>query len=145
TFVSWAAVAACASGTHDTESICQSDGGLCSAAMFDAGFNANTSIPGSIGVTFSGETLGIAGLPFEPMSQGDPYFVDGWNVTFSEYLFVVATVRLNPDPREDQTWQDMGSPPVAEKTGPWVMDGHRAAGFVGKDGVEPASGLFLWT
>jgi hypothetical protein len=57
----------------------------------------------------------------------------------------VGNIRLNPDPLEDQTWQDMGAPPVALEPGPFVMDAHRASGFTGKDGVEPASGLFLWT
>jgi hypothetical protein len=118
------------------------DAGLCTD--FNPGFNARTSIPNSIGVTFSGETLGISGLPFCPANAGDPNFVDGWNMTFSEYLFVVANVRLNNDPLENQTWQDMGSQ-VAIKPGPYVIDAHRASGFVGKDGVEPASGLFIWT
>ena len=118
------------------------DAGLCT--NFNPGFTAQTSIPNSIGVTFSGETLGISGLPFCPASAGDPYFVDGWNMTFSEYLFVVANVRLNNDRLENQTWQDMGSQ-VAIKPGPYVIDAHRASGFVGKDGVERASGLFLWT
>ncbi len=121
------------------------DAGLGPSSSFDAGFSRETSIPNSVGVTFSGETLGISGLPFEPVSPGDPYFVDGWNVAFSEYIFVVANVRLNPDPLKDQTWQDMGSPPVATQAGPYVMDAHHASGFVGKDGVEPASGLFIWT
>ncbi len=142
-----AALAACGSGSSSNHGgpICQQDGGLCPSTSFDAGFNAQTSIPNSVGVTFSGETLGISGLPFQPVNQGDPYFVDGWNVSFSEYIFVVANVRLNPDPLKDETWQDMGSPSVAVKAGPFVMDAHQAAGFKGKDGVEPASGLFLWT
>ena len=140
------ALAACG-GTATSPDVptCEQDGGLCPSSRFDAGFNAQTSLINSIGVTFSGETLGISGLPFEPVTSGDPYFVDGWNMTFSEYIFVVANVRLNPDPLKDETWQDMGSPPVAVKPGPYVMDAHRAAGFTGKDGVEPASGLFLWT
>ena len=95
-------------------------------------------------MTFSGETLGISGLPFCPANAGDPYFIDGWNMVFTEYIFVVANVRLNEDPLMDQTWQDMGAQ-VAIKPGPYVIDAHLASGFVGKDGVEPASGLFLWT
>ncbi len=118
------------------------DAGLCGG--FNPGFDAETSIPNSIGVTFSGETLGISGLPFCPANAGDPNFVDGWTMIFSEYLFVVANVRLNNDPLENETWQDMGSQ-VAIKPGPYVIDAHRASGFVGKDGVEPASGLFIWT
>ncbi len=142
-----ASVAACAgnSGTPQGPPTCEQDGGLCPSSSFDAGFNAGTSIPNTVGVTFSGETLGISGLPFQPVNQGDPYFVDGWDVTFSEYIVVIANIRLNPNPLEDQTWQDMGTPPVATAPGPYVVDAHRVYGFVGKDGVEPASGLFLWT
>ena len=120
------------------------DGGNGLNTTYDAGFTAQTTTPNSLGVTFSGETLSINGLPFSPVSQGDPYFVDGWSLSFDRYLFVVGNVRLNEDPLKDSTWQDMGTQ-VAIKPGPFVMDGHKASGFVGKDGVEPASGIFLWT
>ncbi len=143
------AVAGCSSGTSNSNAQtnpCDAGAansvGLCT--NYDPGFNAQTSIANSIGVTFSGETLGISGLPFCPANQGDPNFVDGWTMTFSEYIFIVANVRLNTDPLLNQTWQDMGSQ-VAIKPGPYVIDAHRAAGFVGKDGVEPAQGLFIWT
>jgi hypothetical protein len=99
--------------------------------------------PLSVEVTFSGETLGINGLPFQPVSQGDPYFVDGWNMTIDEDIVVVGNIALNTMPTEDQTWNDMG-PQVAHKAGPYVFDAHQAAGFVGKDGVEPASPMFVF-
>ncbi len=134
-------LSACSSSSSPSGSTNPCDAGLCT--NFNPGFDATTSIPNSIGVTFSGETLGISGLPFCPVNAGDPSFVDGWDMTFSEYLFVVANVRLNTNPLMNQTWQDMG-PQVAIKPGPYVIDAHRASGFVGKDGVEPASGLFLW-
>jgi hypothetical protein len=99
--------------------------------------------PLSVQVTFSGETLGINGLPFQPVSQGDPYFVDGWNMTIDEDIVVVGNITLNTLPTEDQTWYDMG-PQVAHKAGPYVFDAHQAAGFKGKDGVEPASPMFVF-
>ncbi len=99
--------------------------------------------PLSVEVTFSGETLGINGLPFQPVSQGDPYFVDGWNMTIDEDIVVVGNIALNTMPTEDQTWYDMG-PQVAHKEGPFVFDAHQAAGFIGKDGVEPASPMFVF-
>ena len=99
--------------------------------------------PLSVEVTFSGETLGINGLPFQPVNQGDPYFVDGWNMTIDEDIVVVGNIALNTMPTEDQTWFDMG-PQVAHKEGPYVFDAHEAAGFVGKDGVEPASPMFVF-
>jgi hypothetical protein len=99
--------------------------------------------PLSVEVTFSGETLGINGLPFQPVSQGDPYFVDGWNMTIDEDIVVVGNIALNTMPTEDQTWYDMG-PQVAHKVGPYVFDAHQAAGFIGADGVEPASPMFVF-
>ncbi|MGA7743114.1 MAG: hypothetical protein ACLP66_23590 [Polyangia bacterium] len=99
--------------------------------------------PLSVEVTFSGETLGINGLPFQPVNQGDPYFVDGWNMAIDEDIVVVGNLALNTNPTEDQTWYDMG-PQVASKAGPYVFDAHQAKGFVGKDGVEPASPMFVW-
>jgi hypothetical protein len=99
--------------------------------------------PLSVQVTFSGETLGINGLPFQPVGQGDPYFVDGWNMTIDEDIVVVGNIALNTMPTEDQTWYDMG-PQVAHKVGPYVFDANQAAGFIGKDGVEPASPMFVF-
>jgi hypothetical protein len=112
---------------------------------FDAGFTQTApNTPGSIGVTFSGETLGINGLPYTPVTQGDPYFVDGWTVTIQEYLIVLGNIRLNATPLMSAVnWPEMGAT-VATKAGPYVVDAHRAAGFIGKDGVEPASGIFAW-
>jgi hypothetical protein len=104
---------------------------------------ASPNTPLSVEVTFSGETLGINGLPFQPVSQGDPYFVDGWNMTIDEDIVVVGNITLNSMPTEDQTWYDMG-PQVAHKEGPYAFDAHQAAGFVGKDGVEPASPMFVF-
>jgi hypothetical protein len=112
---------------------------------YDPGFTQTApNTPNTIGVTFSGETLGINGLPYIPVAAGDPYFVDGWTVSFEEYIAVVGNIRLNLSPTEDSTWSDMGVQ-VASKAGPFVLDAHQAAGFLGKDGVEPASGLLLWT
>jgi hypothetical protein len=99
--------------------------------------------PLSVEVTFSGETLGINGLPFQPVNQGDPYFVDGWNMAIDEDLVVVGNLALNTMPTLDQTWSDMGGQ-VASKAGPYAFDAHQAAGFRGKDGVEPASPMFVW-
>ncbi len=111
---------------------------------YDAGFSSNApNTPNTISVSFSGETLGIAGLPYTPVNIGDPYFVDGWTVTFSEYLAVLDNIRLNTDPTSSAIWSAMG-PMVAEKSGPFIVDAHRCAGLVGKDGIEPASPLFVW-
>jgi hypothetical protein len=111
---------------------------------YDACFTENVpNTPNTISVTFSGETLGIAGLPYTPAQTGDPYFVDGWTVGFNEYIAVVDNVRLNTNPTQSAIWSQMGSV-VASKSGPFILDVHRCQGFVGKDGIEPASALFAW-
>jgi hypothetical protein len=141
-----AAAAACDTSSSKSDGGASDAGcstaGLCAA---DPGFTQTApNTPNSIGVTFSGETLGISGLPYTPVTMGDPLFVDGWTVTVDEYLTVVGNIRLNENPLKDQTWQDMDQV-VAIKHGPYVFDAHRAAGFVGKDGVELASAMFYWT
>jgi hypothetical protein len=97
--------------------------------------------PGSIEVTFSGETLGVVGLPFQPVTAGDPQFVDGWNMTFDEILVVLGNFRLSPGATQYTKWDTL-NPIVASKPGPYVVDMHKPTGFVGKDGVEPAGAIF---
>lgn len=99
--------------------------------------------PGSIEVTFSGETLGVAGLPFIPVNVGDPYFVDGWDVSFEEILVVLGNFRVAPGATQTLA-QNQVNAPVATMAGPFVVDMHNPQGFVGKDGVEPAGAIFKW-
>jgi hypothetical protein len=116
-------------------------------ATFDPGFTLTSpNTPGTIEVTLSGEILGENGLPFNPVTAGDPQFVDGWNVSFDKYIVVVGNVQLSPNATQSAIWQQT-SGVVAHKDGPFVVDVHRLAtsganGFVGKDGEEPAGALF---
>ncbi len=83
------------------------------------------------------------GLPFQPVSQGDPVFVDGWSVTFDEILVVVGNFQLAPGATMSPVWSTVQTA-VATSTGPYVLDVHKPSGFVGKDGVEPAGPIFVW-
>ena len=75
-----------------------SGSGLNPLGSFDPGFTSTSpNKPLSIEVTISGETLGENGLPFQPVNQGDPQFVDGWSVTFEKYIVVIGNVRLSPE------------------------------------------------
>src|SRR5208282_4978356 len=120
---------------------------------FDPGFSSTyPDTPNTIGVTFSGETLGVDGLPYVPNLPGDPVFVDGWSVQILESLIVIGNIRLDPGATGSPIWQDVGNGvPISQATpavlrpGPYVLDAHRVSGFLGKDGVEQASGLFLMT
>jgi len=106
--------------------------------------STSPNTPGSIEVTFSGETLGVNGLPFQPVTAGDPVFVDGWNVSFDEILLVVGNFALAPGATQSPDWSTVQTP-VATRSGPYVLDVHKPAGFIGKDGVEPAGAIFKWT
>jgi hypothetical protein len=113
-------------------------------ASCDPGFTQTApNKAGSIEVTFSGETLGQLGLPFTPASAGDPFFVDGWNVTFDELLLVMGNFRLAPGATQSPNWSQVNAP-VATKSGPYVVDMHKPSGFTGKDGTEPAGAIFVW-
>ncbi|HUB07733.1 MAG TPA: hypothetical protein VMB50_12055 [Myxococcales bacterium] len=133
------------------------DAGYQTNCTYDPGFTQTyPNTPNTIGVTYSGETLGVDGLPFIPNLPGDPVFVDGWSVEILESLVVISDIRLDPGAAASSVWQDVGanntpisSIPTSQaavyRAGPYVMDAHRASGFLGKDGIEPASGLFLLT
>jgi len=142
-----ALLAACGSssgGGHSTQgAVCAGGTGQTLNATCTPTFTQSTNTPGSIQVTFSGETLGVAGLPFQPVNQGDPVFVDGWNVTFDEILVVLGNVRVAPGATEFPV-QSQVNAPVATMAGPFVVDMHKPSGFVGKDGVEPAGAIFVW-
>jgi len=141
-----AAVPACggSSGSKSTQGItCPGGTGQTLNATCNPGFTQSTNTPGSIQVTFSGETLGVNGLPFQPVNQGDPVFVDGWNVSFDEVLVVLGNVRVAPGATEFAVQSDVNAP-VASMAGPFVVDMHKPSGFVGKDGVEPAGAIFVW-
>ena len=127
-----------------------SDGGLNAVGSFNPGFTPTSpNTPLSIEVTISGETLGENGLPFVPVTPGDPQFVDGWDVKFDKYIVVIGNVRLTPNATQYQDQSMLNTPVSAHKAGPFVIDVHQLAtngfnGFVGADGEEPAGAIFKW-
>ena len=146
--VAFAAALACACGSSSNNlnqnPNCQPGSGSTLNAACDPGFTQTApNKPGSIEVTFSGETLGVQGLPFQPVNAGDPVFVDGWNMAFDELLVVVGNFRLSPGATQSAD-PSVVATPVATMPGPYVIDMHKPSGFVGKDGEEPAGGIFKW-
>jgi hypothetical protein len=141
------ALAACDSSSNNSNQNSKCQPGTSSAlnASCDPGFTTTSpNKPGSIQVTFSGEVLGVAGLPFTPAHPGDPVFVDGWSVSFDELLVVIGNFRLAPGATASQD-QSQVSAPVATMKGPYVVDMHKPNGFTGKGGGdEKAGGIFVW-
>ena len=142
---------ACACGgssgntTHNQNPNCQPGTGTTLNASCDPGFSVNgPNKAGTIYVTFSGETLGQAGLPYPPADKTkDLFFVDGWNISFEEILVVLGNFRIAPGATQSPDQSVVGTP-VATMPGPYVVDMHKPSGFTGKDGLEPAGGIFKW-
>jgi hypothetical protein len=80
--------------------------------------------PGAGGVLFSasGEVLALTGYPFPPVNDGDPAFVDGWDVHFTRLLVTVDNITLSNGPNIRPGDQSCTEPTVAKVTGPWAID-----------------------
>ena len=118
-----------------------SDGGTSGSS----GSTASTGSGPKVDVTFSGETLGVDGLPFTPSADedADPYFVDGWSMHYDEILYSFGNVRLSPGATQNAD-QSVVAAPVAQKVGPFIVDMHKPVGLTGKDGDEPAQLVFTF-
>jgi hypothetical protein len=80
--------------------------------------------PGPGGVLFSasGEVLALTGYPYPPVNDGDPAFVDGWDVHFTRLLVTVDNITLSNGPNIRPGDQSCAEPTVAKVTGPWAID-----------------------
>ncbi len=139
-----ALLCACSSSSsnHNQNPNCQPGTGTTLNASCDPGFTQTApNKPLTVQVTFSGEALGVNGLPF-PGNGIDPVFVDGWSVSFDELLIVVGNFRLAPGATQSANQSQVGAP-VATMAGPYVLDMHKPTGFTGKEG-QPAGGIFKW-
>lgn len=124
---------------------CQPGSNTALNASCDPGFTQNSvPKPGIVYVTFSGEALGVDGLPFPAQSAQDPFFVDGWSVSFDEILVVLGNFRLSPGATSAPDQKTIAAP-VATMPGPYVVDMHNPNGFTGKGGApERAGAIFKW-
>lgn len=95
----------------------------------DGGFFADFTAPSSTGgantflVTVTGEGTAVDGVAFPPAAtDGTPYLLDGWELTFEHVLVTVASVRLNENPDTSPFDQSKVGALVAEAPGPWAVD-----------------------
>lgn len=97
------------------------DGGTSSATL--AAFPKVTD-PGKGGILFaaSGEVLALTGYPFPPVNDGDPAFVDGWDVHFTRLLVTLDNITLSNGPDVTPGDESCTEPTVAKVTGPWAVD-----------------------
>ena len=96
----------------------------------------NSAPPGQILVTASGEVLALGGYAFPPAKDGDPAFVDGWDVRFTHVLVTLDAIRLHDTPDRSPTDQSVVGGLVAELRGPWAVDLHKGGPLAGKGGSD---------
>ncbi len=92
--------------------------------------------PGNIWFAASGEVLALTGYSFPPASDGDPAFVDGWDVNFTRLLTTIDKITLAENPDFKPGSQQQTGQLVAEVQGPWAVDlSHSDASYLaGKGG-----------
>ena len=86
--------------------------------------------PGGILFAVSGEVLALTGYAFPPVNDGDPAFVDGWQVSFTRLLTTVDKITLSSNPDVSPGNQALTGPApgsvggglVAEVDGPWAVE-----------------------
>src|SRR5207244_2852080 len=95
----------------------------CSSSAGGGNPMSGTHDPGPGGVIFSvsGEELAFSGYDFPPANDGDPTFVDGWDVKFDRLLVTVDKITVSENPNMVPTDQSQNGPLVAEVDGPWAV------------------------
>jgi hypothetical protein len=100
-------------GTVDASGTLAGDGGFVPPA--DPG-------PGGVVFAVSGEVLSLTGYTFPPAQDGDPAFVDGWDVKFSRLLVTIDKITLSANPDLSPGDQSETGDLVAQVDGPWAVD-----------------------
>jgi hypothetical protein len=91
--------------------------------------------PGTIDFSISGEVLALGGYAFPPADMNSAFFVDGWEVRFTELLVTVDKIKLSDNPDMNPGDQSQTGPLVAEVDGPWAVDLHLGGPLPGKGGA----------
>jgi len=100
------------------------------------GCSADTGGGGTVRFTASGEVLALGGYAFPPADDGDPAFVDGWDVRFEELLVTLDNMTLSENPDRSPTDAAQTERPVARVRGPWAVDLHEGGPLRGKGGSD---------
>jgi hypothetical protein len=84
--------------------------------------------------TASGEILSLTGYGFPPDNDGDPAFVDGWEIKFEALLVTFDNIKLSENPDLFPSDQSQIGKTVSQVKGPWVVDLHKGGPLQGKGG-----------
>lgn len=94
----------------------------------DGGFFTDYAAPtgslnNSLLVTITGEGGATEGTAFPPAAGGgEPYFLDGWEITYEHVIVTVGSVSISEGPDTNPNDQSVTGPQVAEVVGPWAVD-----------------------
>jgi hypothetical protein len=100
-----------------------------------ASSGAGAGTPGTIDFSISGEVLALGGYGFPPTDMNAAFFVDGWEIKFSELLVTVDKIKISSNPDLNPGDQSQTGPLVAEVDGPWAVDLHLGGPLPGKGGT----------
>jgi hypothetical protein len=74
-------------------------------------------------VTITGEGAATDGILFPPeRTQGEPYFLDGWELKFTRVLVTLTDLTLSENPAMNPQDQSQTGKQISKLHGPWVVD-----------------------
>lgn len=99
-------------------------GGITDGGFFaDFAAPSTTAVGNSLLITVTGEGGATQGVGFPPaVGGGEPYFVDGWELSYERVLVTVGNFRIADNPETNPNDQSVTGPQVAEVVGPWAVD-----------------------
>ncbi len=99
-------------------------GGITDGGFFaDFAAPSTTAVGNSLLITVTGEGGATQGVGFPPaVGGGEPYFVDGWELSYERVLVTVGNFRIADNPETNPNDQSVTGPQVAEVAGPWAVD-----------------------
>ena len=98
-------------------------------------FSTRDDAPRSVQVSASGEALAQRGYGYESSpAEGEPVFIDGWELRFSRYLVVIDRVGLYAQAADPDVRESVGKA-VVERRGPWIVDLKKNGPLVGAGGA----------
>ena len=98
-------------------------------------FTSRDDAPRTLQISASGEALTQRGYGYASApAQGEPVFIDGWELRFTRYLVVVDKVGVYELGRDPDVRSSVGKL-VVERRGPWVVDLKKTGPLVGASGA----------
>jgi hypothetical protein len=81
-----------------------------------------SSTGGGFDIIVTGESAATGGLPYPAARDGDPFFEDGWSLTFTHVVVFIDHLTVNENPDRSVGDQSLTGALVAQGDGPFVVD-----------------------